>query len=77
MIHDLQRMDLISCQLCCHDDLALDGYERERERERESLFAISVKQHNKIIKHKFKQWQAARKVKYHHSWPPMIIMNNH
>jgi len=43
--------------------------------ERESLFAISV---NKTIKyeHKFKQWQAARKVKYHHRWPPMIIMNN-
>jgi len=38
-----------------------------RERERgggESLFAISVKQTIRYT-HKFKQWQAARKVKYH------------
>jgi len=44
---------------------------------KESLFAIAISVNNIIkYKHKFKQWQAARKVKYHHSWPPMIIMNN-
>ena len=30
-------------------------------RERESLFAISVKRHTVRYRHKFKQWQAARK----------------
>jgi len=50
--------------------------ENGRERERESLFAISVKRHTIRYTHKFKQWQAARKVTYHHSWPPMITMNN-
>ena len=55
---------------------AIKRAEKVGERERESLFAISVKRHTVRYKHKFKQWQAARKVKYHHSWPPMIIMNN-
>jgi len=43
---------------------------------RESLFAISAKQQTVEHIHEFKQWQAARKVKNHRSWPPMVIMNN-
>ena len=60
--------------LCCWSCVCGLTVHGTNGQQRESLFAIAISVNNTIkYKHKFKQWRAARKVKYHHSWPPIII----